>query len=160
MTNSETRAVEDIAERRAMPEVSGQGAVSGSRIGLAAHRPVARRAGACRPAKAEILLRRSSRMSDPERACRSRGHPANERGLIAKPLLPALAGFQAMRSRWSGLLVLGMLAAHPDPAISQESSWATSCPPPLKLAAGACVRSCPAGYADAERTCVFQDMSH
>jgi hypothetical protein len=34
-----------------------------------------------------------------------------------------------------------------------------SCPPPLKFAAGACVRRCPAGYRDTGRTCRFKNMN-
>lgn len=158
MTNNETMPVIDAAAHQAVPKVSGQDAVCCSRIRLAAHRPVARRGG--RPARTEDLSGWSSRMPDTGGACRSRDDPANERRPIAGPLLPVAAGIQAVRGRWCGLLVFGMLAAHPGPANSQASSWATSCQPPLKLAAGACVRSCPAGYTDTGPTCVFQDMSH
>lgn len=34
-----------------------------------------------------------------------------------------------------------------------------ACRPPLKFAAGACVRRCPAGYRDTGRTCRFRNMS-
>jgi hypothetical protein len=40
------------------------------------------------------------------------------------------------------------------------AQWASSCPPPLKLAAGACVASCPGGYEDRGRVCVFRSYSH
>ncbi|WP_246732841.1 hypothetical protein [Methylobacterium sp. BTF04] len=33
-----------------------------------------------------------------------------------------------------------------------------ACRPPLKFAAGACVRRCPAGYRDTGRTCRFRSM--
>jgi hypothetical protein len=33
-----------------------------------------------------------------------------------------------------------------------------ACRPPLKFAAGACVRSCPAGYRDNGSTCGFKSM--
>ena len=35
----------------------------------------------------------------------------------------------------------------------------TTCPPPNKLAAGACVPACPAGYEDRGRVCVYRSMS-
>jgi hypothetical protein len=34
----------------------------------------------------------------------------------------------------------------------------TACRPPLKFAAGACVRRCPAGYRDNGPTCGFKSM--
>jgi hypothetical protein len=34
-----------------------------------------------------------------------------------------------------------------------------SCQPPLKFAAGACVKRCPAGYRDTGRYCRFRNMS-
>ncbi|MDP4023604.1 hypothetical protein Q8W71_13275 [Methylobacterium sp. NEAU 140] len=42
------------------------------------------------------------------------------------------------------------------PALAQ---YATACPPPLKLAAGACVAACPSGYEDRGRECVFRSLS-
>ncbi|MGU3361235.1 hypothetical protein ACLBWX_12960 [Methylobacterium sp. M6A4_1b] len=42
----------------------------------------------------------------------------------------------------------------------QQRGAARACPPPLKFAAGACVRQCPAGYRDAGRTCRFKSMRH
>ncbi|MCJ2012131.1 hypothetical protein [Methylobacterium sp. J-076] len=33
------------------------------------------------------------------------------------------------------------------------------CPPPLKLAAGACVRDCPGGYEDRGRVCLFRNQA-
>lgn len=35
----------------------------------------------------------------------------------------------------------------------QEQRFSRACRPPLKYAAGACVRRCPAGYEDMGRTC-------
>jgi len=35
----------------------------------------------------------------------------------------------------------------------QEKRFSRACRPPLKYAAGACVRRCPAGYEDMGRTC-------
>ncbi|KAB1069347.1 hypothetical protein F6X51_25495 [Methylobacterium planeticum] len=59
----------------------------------------------------------------------------------------------------SRALLLGMLlGSHSEAASAQASVWATSCPPPLKLAAGACVRSCPAGYDDRGRECAFRSL--
>lgn len=40
----------------------------------------------------------------------------------------------------------------------QEQQFGRACPPPLKYAAGACVRRCPAGYEDNGRTCRFRSM--
>jgi hypothetical protein len=40
----------------------------------------------------------------------------------------------------------------------QEQRFGRACPPPLKFAAGACVRRCPAGYEDNGRTCRFRSM--
>lgn len=43
---------------------------------------------------------------------------------------------------------------------SQEERFSSMCEPPLKLAAGACVRECPAGYRDSGLGyCSFQRMS-
>ncbi|WP_232632032.1 hypothetical protein [Methylobacterium sp. Leaf118] len=39
-----------------------------------------------------------------------------------------------------------------------EQRFRDACRPPLKYAAGACVRRCPAGYQDQGRTCRFRDM--
>ena len=52
------------------------------------------------------------------------------------------------------LLVSALTAADPGTVLAQ----AASCPPPLKLAAGACVRACPAGYEDRGRECVFRSL--
>lgn len=40
----------------------------------------------------------------------------------------------------------------------QEQQFSRACRPPLKYAAGACVRRCPAGYEDMGRTCRFRSM--
>ncbi len=40
----------------------------------------------------------------------------------------------------------------------QQPDLRSACPPPLKFAAGACVRRCPAGYRDNGRTCGFKSM--
>jgi len=56
---------------------------------------------------------------------------------------------------------LAMPAAAQRPAKSylfQEQRFARACRPPLKFAAGACVRRCPAGYEDNGRTCRFRSM--
>ncbi len=43
---------------------------------------------------------------------------------------------------------------------SDEERFGALCRPPLKFAAGACLRECPAGYRDTGRgTCSFQRMS-
>lgn len=65
----------------------------------------------------------------------------------------------------SGLLLAAPLVldsgAMAGPALSyefQQRGGARACPPPLKFAAGACVRQCPAGYRDTGRTCRFKSM--
>lgn len=40
----------------------------------------------------------------------------------------------------------------------EERQFSRACPPPLKYAAGACVRRCPAGFEDNGRTCRFRSM--
>lgn len=40
----------------------------------------------------------------------------------------------------------------------QEQRFSRACRPPLKYAAGACVRRCPAGYEDMGRTCRQRNM--
>lgn len=52
-------------------------------------------------------------------------------------------------------------AAAQSPAKSylfQEQQFSRACRPPLKFAAGACVRRCPAGYEDNGRYCRFRSM--
>lgn len=39
-----------------------------------------------------------------------------------------------------------------------EQRFRRACPPPLKYAAGACVRRCPAGYEAIGRYCRFRSM--
>jgi hypothetical protein len=39
-----------------------------------------------------------------------------------------------------------------------EQRFRNACPPPLKYAAGACVRRCPAGYEAIGRFCRFRSM--
>jgi hypothetical protein len=39
-----------------------------------------------------------------------------------------------------------------------ERQFRNACRPPLKYAAGACVRRCPAGYQDFGRTCRFRTL--
>jgi hypothetical protein len=48
------------------------------------------------------------------------------------------------------------LALTASPAAAQ---YAATCPPPRKLAAGACVAACPAGYEDRGRDCVYRNQS-
>ena len=40
----------------------------------------------------------------------------------------------------------------------QEKRFSRACRPPLKYAAGACVRRCPAGFEDMGRTCRQRSM--
>lgn len=75
-----------------------------------------------------------------------------------------------MNRRFNGpvcvlLVIAGMGATVPAAAQSpsksymfQERQLANVCRPPLKFAAGACVRVCPAGYQDMGRTCRFKSM--
>lgn len=49
-------------------------------------------------------------------------------------------------------------AANPDESVSRQ--FATYCPPGLEYAAGACVRSCPGGYEDTGKICVFRNEGH
>ena len=62
-------------------------------------------------------------------------------------------------------LSLPLLAARPAAAESPakayqfgERQFSRACRPPLKYAAGACVRRCPAGYQDMGRTCRYRTM--
>ncbi|EIZ83523.1 MULTISPECIES: hypothetical protein [Methylobacterium] len=52
------------------------------------------------------------------------------------------------------LLILPLLAAGP-----AQAQVAGACPPPKKLAAGACVTACPGGYEDRGRDCVYRNQS-
>jgi hypothetical protein len=54
------------------------------------------------------------------------------------------------------LLAASILGAS-SPVRAQQATG--SCPPPLKLAAGACVTSCPAGYEDQGRVCAYRNTS-
>lgn len=63
----------------------------------------------------------------------------------------------------SAVLPLGAMlpAAAQSPAKSymfQEQQFRNACRPPLKFAAGACVRRCPAGYQDMGGYCRFRSM--
>ncbi|MGY2048160.1 hypothetical protein [Methylobacterium sp. JK268] len=49
-----------------------------------------------------------------------------------------------------------VLTGRPGPAPAQTGS----CPPGTKFAAGACVRSCPGGYEDTGRSCVYRNEGH
>lgn len=54
------------------------------------------------------------------------------------------------------IAILAALLALPAAA---QAPYATACPPPKKVAAGACVVACPAGYEDQGRVCVYRNMS-
>ena len=65
------------------------------------------------------------------------------------------------------LVAVGVPAALAPPAVAQspakdylfqEQRFSRACRPPLKYAAGACVRRCPAGYEDMGRTCRLRSM--
>jgi hypothetical protein len=59
----------------------------------------------------------------------------------------------AVSGRIAGL-VLVLLGAGP-----AQAQYAAACPPPKKLAAGACVAVCPGGYEDQGRVCVYRNTS-
>ncbi len=69
-----------------------------------------------------------------------------------------------MRPVLAALLFLAAavpLAAQAGPAqdyLFGEKRFRNACPPPLKYAAGACVRRCPAGYEALGRYCRFRSM--
>ncbi|CAM3009584.1 MULTISPECIES: hypothetical protein [Methylobacterium] len=44
-------------------------------------------------------------------------------------------------------------------AVPAQAQVAGACPPPKKLAAGACVTACPGGYEDRGRECVYRNQS-
>ena len=46
-----------------------------------------------------------------------------------------------------------------NPDAREAERLAASCAPELKYAAGACVSSCPSGFADTGRICVFENES-
>ncbi|MGH1587462.1 hypothetical protein ACRBEV_02750 [Methylobacterium phyllosphaerae] len=54
------------------------------------------------------------------------------------------------------LACLALALLEPGPA---QAQYAAACPPPRKLAAGACVAACPAGYEDRGRDCVYRNTS-
>ncbi|KQP50855.1 hypothetical protein ASG40_13085 [Methylobacterium sp. Leaf399] len=65
------------------------------------------------------------------------------------------------------LIAVALPASLPVPAMAQspakdylfqEQRFSRACRPPLKYAAGACVRRCPAGYEDMGRTCRQRSM--
>ena len=79
------------------------------------------------------------------------------------PRLPHAALRLALVALPLGALPLGVVplgltgpAAAQSPAkdyLFQEQRFSRACRPPLKYAAGACVRRCPGGYRDEGRTC-------
>lgn len=58
-----------------------------------------------------------------------------------------------------GMTLPGATAAAAQNYLYREKRFRHACRPPLKFAAGACVRQCPAGYRDTGRTCRFRNMS-
>jgi hypothetical protein len=60
--------------------------------------------------------------------------------------------------RFAGIIVAATLV--PCTLSLAQDGWASSCQPPLKLAAGACVTQCPGGYADDGRVCRFRNQSN
>lgn len=62
---------------------------------------------------------------------------------------------------WAAPILASSPAAAQSPAkdyLFQEKRFSRACRPPLKYAAGACVRRCPAGYEDMGRTCRQRSM--
>lgn len=71
--------------------------------------------------------------------------------MTTRSLLPALL-FAAVAS--VGLLPEMAMAQSPAQSfVYGQRQFRHACRPPLKFAAGACVRRCPAGYRDEGRTC-------
>ena len=65
-----------------------------------------------------------------------------------------------MQLKFLSIVLAGAFAAaQPNLAPRPTVLWAASCSPPLKVAAGACVRSCPAGFADEGRVCMFRSLN-
>jgi hypothetical protein len=60
-----------------------------------------------------------------------------------------------IRSMRIACLALSVGAFLPGQAMAQ----AASCPPPLKLLAGTCVKSCPGGYDDRGPECIYKSLS-
>ncbi len=67
-----------------------------------------------------------------------------------------------MKTRLAVVFALACAGALPQAAAAQspaqsfvygQKQFRNACRPPLKFAAGACVRRCPAGYRDEGRTC-------
>lgn len=58
-----------------------------------------------------------------------------------------------------GALGQSAIAKQSDAYRQQKASFRYSCRPPLKFAAGACVKRCPAGYQNTGRYCRFRSMS-
>jgi hypothetical protein len=59
------------------------------------------------------------------------------------------------RTGWARVLAATALLG----AAPAQAQYASACPPPRKVAAGACVAACPAGYEDQGRVCVYRNMS-
>ena len=54
------------------------------------------------------------------------------------------------------LVAAGSQALAQTPREGNQEQFASSCRPPLKFVAGACAASCPAGYEDRGRVCVYR----
>lgn len=57
-----------------------------------------------------------------------------------------------------GAMGQSAIAKQSDAYRQQKASFRYSCRPPLKFAAGACVKRCPAGYRDTGHYCRFRSM--
>ena len=54
---------------------------------------------------------------------------------------------------------VALLVALSGMAIGTAQAQGASCPPGMKHAAGACVRTCPGGFEDRGDTCVYRNQS-
>ncbi len=83
--------------------------------------------------------------------------PHPERPMLTRSTCAALALFAVglpMGLAWSATP-----AEAAQSYLYREKRFKHACRPPLKFAAGACVRRCPAGYRDTGRYCRFRNMS-
>ena len=78
-------------------------------------------------------------------------------GWMIRPLQGSVHRFGSRPGRRTGRLAcftVVLFAVAP-----AHAQYAASCPPPKKLAAGACVIACPAGYEDQGHVCVYRNTS-
>jgi hypothetical protein len=73
-----------------------------------------------------------------------------------RPLNVVLIPVSDLRNSARGAMVLLALATA---LVPNFPARAQNCPPGHKIAAGACVQSCPGGYEDTGRICVYRRQS-